>query len=454
MTYKFDAVLVGAGQAAPSLANRLAKAGWKIAFIERKRFGGTCVNTGCMPTKTLVASARAAHVARRAADFGVIFSGPIQMDMVQVKARKDKIVQDASKGVEQSLRSLDGCTVFTGSARFESPRSLRVGDDLIEADKIFLNVGCRAAIPDIPGLRETPFLTNSSILELDRLPEHLVILGGSYVGLEFGQIFRRFGSEVTILERGERLLRREDEDVALAIRNIFEGEGINVRTSARPNLIWQKGKSIHVKFDGGEVSGSHLLVAAGRVPNTDDLGLEHAGVQVDSRGFIPVNDHLETSVPGIWALGDCNGRSAFTHTSYNDYEIAAANLLDGEGRKISDRLSAYNIYIDPPLGRAGLTEAEVRSSGKKALIGVRQMTRVNRAVERAETLGFLKVLVDAESGLLLGASLLGVECDEVIHCLLDVMYARKPYTLVTHAVHIHPTVSELIPTVLEELKPL
>ncbi len=455
MTQKFDAILVGAGQAAPSLAPRLLQHGAKnIAFIERHRFGGTCVNTGCMPTKTWVASARAAHVASRAADLGVDISGPIAADMYRIWARKQKIVDESSSAIEKSLRTLEGCTVLKGTAQFEGPHILKVGDAILEAPRIFLNVGARAAIPKIPGLDQVRFLTNTTILDLQTVPPHLLILGGSYIALEFAQIFRRLGSEVTILQRGARLLTREDSDVADAIQKIMEGEGIRVILSVDPQTVTERNGLIQVAWATGEVSGSHLLLATGRHPNTSDLGLERAGITLTKEGFIPVNDRLETTVPGIWALGDCNGHGAFTHTSYNDYEIVAANLFDGEDRKLSDRITAYNIYIDPPLGRIGMTEEEVRRSGRPALKAVRPMTRVNRAVEKGETLGFLKALVDAETKLILGASLLGVECDEVIHSLLDVMYARKPYTLVTHAVHIHPTVSELIPTLLEDLKPL
>ena len=453
MSSKFDAILVGAGQAAPSLAPRLTKSGMKIAFAERHRFGGTCVNTGCIPTKTWVASARAAHVIRRAADLGIGTSGPVA-DMVRIKARKDKIIHGDSEGIEKSLRELEGCTVFTGTAHFEGPHDLRVGDELLEAPKIFLNVGGRATVPDIPGLRDSGYLTNTTILELDKLPEHLLILGGSYIALEFAQMFRRFGSQVTILQRGERLITREDADVADVVQNILEGEGIQVFLNVKADGAERSGDKIKVRWSGGSASGSHLLIATGRNPNTGDLGLENAGITTTKEGFIIVNDHLETAVPGIWALGDCNGRGAFTHTSYNDYEIVAANLLDGEERKVSDRITAYNIYIDPPLGRIGMTEDEVRRSGRPALKAIRPMSKVGRAIEKGETLGFMKVLVDAETKLILGASLLGIQCDEVVHCLLDVMYARKPYTLVTHAVHIHPTVSELVPTLLEDLKPL
>ncbi len=453
----FDAIIIGTGQAGPPLAGRLTDAGMRVAVIERKLFGGTCVNTGCIPTKSLVASAKAIQMARRAQDYG-FRTGPVTVDMPSVKARKDGIVAASSQGVESWLRGLKNCTVYTGHARFESPRTVRVGDDVLEAGKIFINVGGRASIPAIRGLDIVSFLTNSGMMAVDSLPPHLLIIGGGYVGLEFGQMYRRFGSQVTILQRGNCLVSREDPDICDAIRAILEGDGIHVLAPSAVHEVAQQEGQIAVKFsvngEDREVHGTHLLVATGRVPNTDDLGLERAGVAVDARGYIQVDDQLRSNVPGIWAMGDCNGRGAFTHTSYNDFEIVAANLLDNDPRRVSDRIPAYNLYIDPPLARAGMTETEVRHSGRKALIGTRPMTRVGRAVEKGETQGFLKVLVDAESKLILGASLLGVECDEVIHCLLDVMYAKVPYTVIQRAMHIHPTVSELIPTVLGELKPL
>lgn len=454
----FDAIVIGTGQSGPALAARLAGSGMKVAIVERRRFGGTCVNNGCIPTKTLVASARAAYVVRRASDFGVQVGGPVFVDMRAVKARKDGVVRKSTEGVEKWLRGTKNCTVLQGHARFEGPRSVRVGEQLLESEKIFVNVGGRAAVPPIPGLDGVPFLTNSSMMDVDFLPEHLVILGGSYIALEFAQMYRRFGSEVTVIERGPRLLARDDEDVADAIRGILEGEGVRIATGTDIRSVEQRAGRpvVHVSSGGkeSEVAGSHLLAALGRVPNTEDLGLDRAGVATDGRGFIQVDDELRTSAEGIWALGDCNGKGAFTHTSYNDYEIVAANLLDGEHRKVSDRILAYGLFIDPPLGRCGLTEKEVRESGKPALVARMPMTRVGRAKERSETLGFMKVLVDKESKLILGAALLGIEADEVVHVILDVMYAGAPYTLIQRAMHIHPTVSELLPTLLEKLEPL
>jgi pyruvate/2-oxoglutarate dehydrogenase complex dihydrolipoamide dehydrogenase (E3) component len=454
----FDAIIVGAGQAGPALASRLTKAGQTVAFVERHLFGGTCVNTGCTPTKSMIASAYAAHVARRANDYGVSIDTEIQVDIKAVNARRDRIVANSRNGVEKSLRDNPKVTVFTSTATFESPTTMRVNDTLIEAKQIFLNVGCRATLPNLPGVHDVPYLDNSSLLNLNTLPTHLVIVGGSYIGIEFGQMYRRFGSKVTIIEKSDRLVAHEDEDVSACIQSILEAEGITIRTSAecihlKPHLNGVTAGT-NCTTDEPNITGSHLLLAVGRTPNTQDLGLGKAGVNIDEKGFIQVDDQLRTNVPGIYALGDCNGRGAFTHTAYNDYEIAAANLLDNDPRRVSDRIPCYAMYCDPPLARIGITEAEARKSGKPILIATRPMTRVNRAIEKGESLGFMKVLVDAETKLILGASLLGVGCDEAIHCLLDIMYARAPYTTISRAVHIHPTVSELIPTLLQSLKPL
>jgi pyruvate/2-oxoglutarate dehydrogenase complex dihydrolipoamide dehydrogenase (E3) component len=454
----FDAIVIGTGQAGPSLAARLASAGKKVAVIERGRFGGTCVNTGCIPTKTMVASAYAAHMVKRAADFGVSVGGAVTVDMKRVKARKDEISGKSRTGVEQWMRGLANGVVFEGQARFESANTVVIGEERLIAPQIFINVGGRATIPAIPGLDEIEYLTNSSMMNVDFLPEHLIILGGSYIGLEFSQMFRRFGSRVTILEMGPRLIAKEDEDISAAILDILGAEGVEVRLNAKTTRFSKReGKPVaHIETAGKpeEIEGSHLLVAVGRRPNTDDLGLDSAGVAMDSRGYIQVDDQLRTNVPGIWALGDCNGHGGFTHTSYNDFEIVAANLLDNDPRRLSDRIPAYALYIDPPLGRAGLTEAEVRKSGKPALLATRPMTKVGRTVEKGETQGFMKIMVDAENKRILGAAILGTGGDEAIHCILDIMYAKAPYTVIQRAVHIHPTVSELIPTMLADLKPL
>jgi pyruvate/2-oxoglutarate dehydrogenase complex dihydrolipoamide dehydrogenase (E3) component len=455
VTTRFDAIVVGAGQAGPPLAGRLTAAGHTVAVVERKLIGGTCVNTGCIPTKTLVASAHAAHLARRGSDFGV-GTGVVSVDMAKVKARKDDIMLGDRKGVEDWLTGMDGCTVIRGHARFEDPHTLRVGDDVLQADRIFLNVGGRAVVPDIPGLADVEFLTNVSILELDTVPEHLVIIGGSYIALEFAQMYRRFGARVTVVEKGPRLASREDEDVSDAIKTILQNEGIDIVVDAAGIRIakQQNGFQLTPRADTAPIAGSHLLVAVGRRPNTDDLGLEHAGVHTDDRGYITVDDQLQTNVGHIWALGDCNGKGAFTHTSYNDFEIVAANLIDGDPRRVSDRIPTYALYIDPPLGRAGQTVEQVRASGRPALVGQRPMTRVGRAVEKGETQGFMKVIVDAQTQQILGAAILGVGGDEAIHEILDVMSAKAPYTTLARTMHIHPTVSELIPTMLQELSPL
>ncbi len=454
----YDAIIIGTGQAGPSLARRLAGAGMKVAIVERDRFGGTCVNTGCTPTKTLVASAYAVHMARRGADYGFSTGGAVTVDMKRVKARKDDVVGLSNRGVERSMTTLENGRVYRGHARFASPREVAVGTEILSADRIFINVGGRAAVPEIAGLDRVNYLTNSSMVDLDFLPRHLLVVGGSYIGLEFGQMYRRFGSDVTIAEMGPRLIVREDEDVSQAVGAFLAREGVDLRLNAKCISVSQRDGEIVMGLDceqgPPEVRGSHLLVATGRRPNTDDLGLDRAGIRRDARGYIEVDDELRTNVPGIWALGDCNGRGAFTHTSYNDYEIVAANLVDGDRRRVSDRIVAYALYTDPPLGRAGMTEAEVRRSGRPALVGKIAMEDVSRAFEKGETVGFMKVLVDAETKQILGASFLGTSGDEAIHCVLDTMYAKAPYTVLQRAVHIHPTVAEFIPTILGDLAPL
>ena len=454
---QLDAIIIGAGQAGPSLAGRLTDAGMQVALVERWLFGGTCVNTGCMPTKTLVASAYAAHLVRRAADYGVVLERAPHIDMLRVKARADAVSSNARSGIEQRLRHMEGCTVFQGHARFEAPDVVRVNEHLLTAPRIFINVGGRALVPDMPGIGEVPYLTNTSILALEDVPRHLVVVGGSYVGLEFAQMYRRFGADVTVVEKAPHLIAREDEDVSGEVRNILQGEGIVVRTSATCIGLAPHESGVAVSVDCADgppdAVGSHVLLAVGRRPNTDDLGLDKAGVATDARGYITVNDDLTTSVPGIWALGDCNGRAAFTHTAYNDYEIVAANLLDGEHRGVGARVPAYALYIDPPLGRVGITETQARARGRPLLIGVLAMSQVSRAVEKAETQGFMKVVVDAATRRILGAAILGTGGDEAIHGLLDMVNADVPYDVLQRAVPIHPTVSELIPTLLSKMKP-
>jgi pyruvate/2-oxoglutarate dehydrogenase complex dihydrolipoamide dehydrogenase (E3) component len=454
---QFDAIIIGTGQAGPSLAARFAAAGMTAAIIERHKFGGTCVNTGCIPTKTLVASAYAAHVARRGAEYGFAVDGDVRVDMKRVKARKDEVSGRSNRGVEEWLRGQKNCTVIQGHARFQSPHTVAVNDVVLQADKIFINVGGRASVPAMPGIQDVPFLTNSSIMEVDFLPEHLVIVGGSYIGLEFGQMYRRFGSEVTIVEMGPRLIGREDEDISEAVRQILEAEGIQIRLNAKCISLAKHDSRITVgiRCDEGppEVLGTHVLLAVGRTPNTHDLGLDRAGVATDERGYIVVDDQLQTNVPGVWALGDCNGRGAFTHTSYNDYEIVADNLLNKDDRRVSDRIQTYALFTDPPLGRCGMTDSEIRKSGRAALATKYPMSRVSRAVEKGETHGFIKVAVDADTKQILSAAILGTGGDEIVHVLLDAMYAKAPYTVIQRAMHIHPTVAEYLPTVLSKLEP-
>ncbi len=454
---RFDAIVIGAGQAGPALCARLDKEGLKTALVERKLLGGTCVNVGCIPTKTLVASARAVHVARRGAEFG-FSTGEVRVDMVAVKRRKDAVVRQSSDGLGDWIAGMKNVSLIQGHAKFAGPRSVEVNGELLEAERIFLNVGGRAMVPPIPGVKDVPFLTNTSMMDIAAVPEHLLIVGGSYIGLEFAQMYRRFGSKVTVVERAAKLLPREDDDVAQEIKAILEREGVEIRTDAEcMALSMVNGRiSIRLECKGGEpvAQGSHLLLAVGRLPNTQDLALDKAGIETDERGYIKVDDACRTSAKGVWAMGDANGRGAFTHTSWNDYEIVAANLFDNDPRKISDRIPCYALFIDPPLGRIGINEDEAKKSGKRVLRGKMLMTRVGRAREAGETQGFMKVLVDADSQALLGAALLGLNADEIVHSLLDVMYAGKPYTTIQRAVHIHPTVTELIPTLLGSLRPL
>ena len=456
MNRRFDAVVIGAGQAGPPMAGRLAAAGRKVALIERNLIGGTCVNTGCTPTKTLVASAYAAHLARRAADFGVK-AGPVGVDFAAVMARMNTVVGNSRSHLTAWLQGMENCTLIQGHARFLSPSTIKAGDDVLEAEQVFINVGGRAVIPGFPGIDRVRTLTNTTLLELDALPRRLVVVGGSYVGLEFAQVFRRLGASVTVVEKAPRLVSREDEEVSDAIREILEAEGIEIRLQSECIRFEPRGAEIavgvHCTAGEPEVLGSHVLLAVGRRPNTDDLGLEAAGVEVDAHGYIVVHESLKTSVPHIWALGDCNGRGAFTHTSYNDFEIAAANLIDGSQRKVSDRTSVYALYIDPPLGRVGLTETEARAKGHAVRIGRRPMTRVSRAVEKGETKGFMKVVVDRDSDAILGAAILGVGGDEAIHGVIEAMGAGVTASAYTRVMAIHPTVSELVPTIFGELSP-
>jgi pyruvate/2-oxoglutarate dehydrogenase complex dihydrolipoamide dehydrogenase (E3) component len=454
----YDALVIGTGQAGPSLAFRLGAAGMKVAVAERNMIGGTCVNTGCTPTKALVASAYAAQMARRAAEYGVAIAGEVAIDMKRVKARKDAIVAQFRDGLTNALKNTANLTLHCGHARFVSPREVEIGAERLKAERIFVNVGGRALVPPMPGIDQVPYLDNATMMAVDFLPRHLIIIGGSYIGLEFGQMYRRFGSEVTIVEMAPRLVSREDDDVSAAIKEIVERDGVNVRLNAECVSLSKRGADIVATVNctegAPEIVGSQLLLAVGRRPNTDDLGLDKAGIRCDKRGYIIVDDELRTNVPGIWALGDCNGKGAFTHTAYNDFEIVAANLLEKDPRRVSDRIPAYALYTDPPLARAGMSMAEARQSGRRVLVGERPMTRVARAIEKGETQGFMRILVDGDSKEILGASLLGTGCDEAVHSILDLMYAKAPYTIMQRAMHIHPTVSELLPTILGNLKPL
>ena len=458
MARQFDAIIVGTGQAGPPLAGRLTDAGWRCAIIERQRFGGTCVNYGCTPTKTLVASARAAYMVRRAADFGVEIEGTVSVDVAKIKRRKDEIAGRSNESITSYVKDMKNAVVFEGHAVFEGDQRLRVAGETIEAEKIFINVGARAAIPPIEGMDEVPYLTNSSLLGLESLPEHLIILGGGYVGVEFAQMYRRFGSQVTILDHAPRLMGSEDEDVSQEIRAIFEAEGIEIVTGAKVERVTRDSHGLRATIGVGgkrrEIAGSHFLVAAGRKPNTDDLGLENTGIETDEKGYVRVDDRLQTAVDGVFALGDCNGRGAFTHTSYNDYEILAGNLLEGDDREVSDRFITYAAFIDPPFARVGASESELRAAGRRTLVARLPMTGVARARERSETDGFMKTLVDPNTGRFLGASMLGSRCDEVVHAIIYLMYARATYQDVMRAVPIHPCVAELIPTMLKQLQPL
>jgi pyruvate/2-oxoglutarate dehydrogenase complex dihydrolipoamide dehydrogenase (E3) component len=458
MPARFDALVIGTGQAGPALAARLAGAGMKVAIVEKHKFGGTCVNDGCTPTKAMVASAYAAHMARRAADYGVLIDAKPRVDMPRVKARKDAIVAKSSRNVEKWMEGLKGARVYRGHARFTQKNKVKVNGEDLSAERIFIDVGGRPLIPKMPGLDGVPYLTNVTMMELDFVPEHLLVIGGSYIGLEFGQMLRRFGARVTVIEMGPRLIGREDEDVSQAVKEIMEAEGVQVRLKAECLSVQPEADGLSVGLECTQGAprerASHLLLAVGRVPNTDELGLEAAGIKTDKRGYIEVDEQLRTSNPQVWALGDCNGKGAFTHTAYNDYEIVADNLLANAGRKYTDRVPVYALYTDPPLGRVGMGEAEIRKAGLKALVGKRPMTRVARAVEKGETQGFLKIHVEEGSKRILGASLLGTGADESVHSLIDAVYTKMPYTEFQRHVRIHPNVSELLPTVLEDLSPL
>jgi pyruvate/2-oxoglutarate dehydrogenase complex dihydrolipoamide dehydrogenase (E3) component len=458
MPEQFDAIIIGAGQSGPFLAARLASAGRSVALVERDHLGGTCVNDGCTPTKTMVASARAAWSARQAAQFGVVLKGPVTVDMRAVKARKDKVVAASVNGLADWLGSLKTLKYFRGEGRFTAPTVVKVGKRLLTAPQIFINTGATASVPDWPGIKSVPYLTNTSMMNLDSLPGHLIIVGASYIGLEFAQMYARFGSKVTVIDRGSRPAPREDADISASIRDILEAEGVTFMFGTTVEAVAKAGHGVLLSLKSGarlaSVEGTHLLVALGRTPNTAALDLAAAGLETDERGFIAVDDNLRTKVEGIWAMGDVNGRGAFTHTSYNEFEIVADNVIGGGNRSLAGRIPVHGLFIDPPLGRIGMSETEVRKSGRKALISVMPMARVSRAKERGETQGLMKVLVDARTKQVLGAAILGIGGDELVHSLLQLMAAGTPYTTMMHTMHIHPTVSELLPTLLADLKPL
>jgi len=458
MQQKYDLIWIGTGQATGTVVPKLVESGKTVAIAEGGKVGGSCVNYGCTPTKTLVASARAAHMARRGPDFGVE-TGPVSIDFNKVMARQNEIRNTTSQGLRDWLESLEGVTIYPEYASFEDKHTIRVGEQLIQGKTIIINAGARPRLIPIDGIEAVPWLDNVRLLNLSELPDHLVIVGGSYISLEFAQIFRRLGSRVTILEAGPQLIFREDHDIAAAIQEILQDEGIKIYLNAKPEQVeeYQEKKiQIHFSQDGKEldVTGSHLLLAVGRVPNSDTLNLEAAGVAVTDRGHIQVDEFLRTNQPHIYALGDINGEGAFTHTSVNDGEIFW-DQYSGEGdRVLSTRIPTYALYIDPPLGRVGMSEKEARESGQDIWMATRAMERISRAREKDETSGMVKILVDMGSEEIVGAAILGVGGDEVINTFTPFMYTGQSYQQFRKAVLPHPTVAELLPWILYDLQPL
>jgi pyruvate/2-oxoglutarate dehydrogenase complex dihydrolipoamide dehydrogenase (E3) component len=454
---KYDAIVIGSGQAGNPLADDLVDHGWTVALIEKGHLGGTCINTGCTPTKTMIACAQVAHYARNAARWGVR-TGEVGVDLRRIVERKDEIVQRFRDGKQSAVDSRERLRLYRGPARFLEPHRVAVAEQELEAPRIFVNTGTRPGIPSIQGLESVAYLTNESLMELTDVPDHLVVIGGGYIGLEFGQMFRRFGSRVTIVHRGDALLAREDADVVEELQKALEAEGLQFHLKARPTRATARAGKIEVTVESGggvqQVTGSHLLLATGRRPNTDDLGLENAGVKVDARGFIQVNDKLETNVPGIWALGDVKGGPAFTHISYNDYQIVFGNLMEGKDLSIRDRIVPYSVFTDPQLGRVGMTEREARETGRRLKIGKIPMAWVARAIERDETAGLMKLVVEAESDRILGAAILGTEGGELVQILGALMLARAPYTLLKGAIYIHPTLAEGFYALMDDVKPV
>lgn len=451
MIQEFDSIIIGSGQAGTPLVFSLASKGKKVAFIEKEGVGGTCLNVGCTPTKTYVASARRMWDIANSNTLGVDFTGSFKSNMKKIKKRKDLLIGKSRKGIEKAIHENENITFFQGEAQFISNYEVKVNDLVLTANEIFINVGGRAFVPD--EYNDIPHLTNVSILNLNELPEHLVIIGGSYIGLEFGQIFKRFGSKVTIIERGDRIIKREDKDVSEEILTFLKADGIEFVFNAKKiEPSYDETKITLTINDDIKVDGSHLLLAIGRKPNTDVVKIEDTDVKINERGFIEVNDYCQTNVEGIYALGDCNGKGAFTHTAYNDYQIVENYLFGDKSRKISDRVSTYGLFVDPPLGRCGMTKAQAKAQGINILEGKREMKRIARAKEKAETYGFMSILVNKDTDRIIGGCVLGSGGDEIITSILNVMYADKPYTLVRDSMVLHPTISELIPTTLEKLK--
>jgi pyruvate/2-oxoglutarate dehydrogenase complex dihydrolipoamide dehydrogenase (E3) component len=442
---KFDAITIGAGQANKPLSYALADLGWKVAFIERAQLGGSCINTGCTPTKSLIASAQVAHYAREGARWG-IHVNEVTVNFPEVVARKNRIVQGFRDAIQKGVDRRPNIRLVHGSARFIGPHQVQVGTETFESEKIFIDTGTAPQIPSIPGLDSVPFLTNASVMDLQEVPKHLLILGGGYIGLEFGQMFRRFGSQVTVVHSGKRLLSREDEDLVAELQKILEADGIKFQLSAQTKQVENRNGEISLTIDTPRgrqtIIGSHLLVATGRKPTSADLELAKAGIATDDRGYIKTNSRMETNVPGVWALGDIKGGPAFTHISYNDYQIVYANLIEGKNQTIENRYLPYALFTDPQLGRVGITEAQARASGKKFKMGLFPMTSVSRAIEKSETLGFMKIIVDAATDRILGAGILGDEGGELVQVLGMMILANAPYTLMKGAVFIHPTMIE------------
>jgi pyruvate/2-oxoglutarate dehydrogenase complex dihydrolipoamide dehydrogenase (E3) component len=454
---KYDAIIVGSGQAGNPLAYRLADLGWSVALIEKKNLGGTCINVGCTPTKTMVHRAQVAHYARNAARWGVNASN-VSVDLSKIVAQKDEIVLSFRGGLQKQVDKRVNLRLYRGHARFVGPHQLKAGDDLLESEKIFIDTGGRPSIPAIPGLDSVPYLTNENAMQLTSVPKHLLILGGGYIGLEFGQMFHRFGSRVTILHTGKQFVSREDPEIAAELQKALEAEGIQFLLNARTTRVESRSGAVTLSFEppagASNVTGSHLLVATGRSPNTDNLGLDKAGIETDKSGFIKVNGRLETNAPGVWALGDCKGGPAFTHLSYNDFQIVYGNLIEGKNLSIENRLVPYCVFTDPQLGGVGMTEKEARAKGYKLKIGRCPMTRVARAIERGETAGLMKLVVDASNDRILGASILASEGGELVQILGTLMLANQPYTLLKGAVYIHPTLAEGFFFLVEDVKPV